>query len=117
MITFERWRVVDDELKEMFINDYSGLCNYERSLLMDNVKIFNRFLFEAHAVADKREHYSARTIVEVLRHNSLAHDNHEKYKISNDITPIMAYASMQMFPSLNGFFKTRAKRSKHNVSK
>lgn len=114
MVDFGTWKLFTEHGRRCLIESYAGLCREEEDLLTEpqNIKLFSRFLSEAHAIARHRERYSARTIVEVLRHNSLAHDSDEEFKISNNITPIMAYASMQMFPALNGLFIIKGERRK-----
>lgn len=115
MITLKHWQSVSIMVKDMLIHDYRVTNNDSISIeqsykLSANQDLYTAFLIEAHKVAAKRDHYSARTIMEVLRHNSYASDDDPRYKINNDITPLMAKMSMLMFPSLNGLFKTRSKK-------
>jgi hypothetical protein len=59
--------------------------------LADNEHIYDTF--EAHAlalIAKGRTHYSARTIVEVLVHESILRENGGEFKIGNDRAPDLA---------------------------
>ena len=60
--------------------------------LPDNVHIWQAFEQEAAKVISKGyKHYSARTIVEVLRHQSaIAENSTSGWKINNDIIPYLA---------------------------
>lgn len=104
------WCNFTEKGKKNLIKEYSNLPKDEEELLCKNLELFDRFLVEAHYAAKFRDHYSARTITEVLRHNSLASDTDKQFKINDHIVPILSYASMQMFPSLNGFFEIRKDR-------
>ena len=83
------------------------LSMYELCMVADNLDVFIEFCDEAHKIAMHRDHYSARTIVEVMRHHSTIRGAGKQFKISNNITPLMAKLSMDMFPMLNGLFSTR----------
>lgn len=78
--------------------------------LAENWHIWERFRDEAHRMrARGREHYSARTIVEYIRHETaLADTSEEKFKINNDVAPDLArlYA---MLPGAAEFFEKRGR--------
>jgi hypothetical protein len=57
-----------------------------------------------------RRHYSARTIVEYLRHETSARSVDSEFKINNDATPGMAQLYMLIMPERSGFFELRQKR-------
>ena len=84
----------------------SGLNSLETTDVAVNVALFDLFVVEAYKVCN-RKRYSARTIIEVLRHNTLASDDDKEFKINNDIAPKFARVSMALFPVLNGLFETR----------
>jgi hypothetical protein len=85
----------------------SGTDSFVTAPVADNVALFDRFIYEAHRVSG-RKRYSARTIIEVLRHNTLASDNDKDFKINNDIAPKFARVSMALFPALEGLFELRS---------
>ena len=117
MITIQLWKSWNKDTQKKITEDYCfdvGIDCEDRKKLSDNITLLTNFSIEAHRVAKHREHYSARTIIEVLRHNSLIEDNDPDYKIDNNITPLMARISMAMFPALNGLFETRILTSKVN---
>ena len=85
--------------------ELSDITEQEYGACLDNHKLLDAFFIEAHKVAH-REHYSAYTIVEVLRHNSAVLDNSQAvFKIANEMKPVLARVSTELFPMLNGLFK------------
>jgi hypothetical protein len=76
--------------------------------LADNRHVWHRFEAEAHKVrARGRKHYSARTIVEVLRHESALADSGEPWKLNDHNTPDLARLYLLAHPDASGFFETR----------
>jgi hypothetical protein len=73
-----------------------------------NLLIYYKFSQEAHRMAKRRERYSARTIVEVIRWNTDLQDSTTEFKINNNYTPGMARLWMRenghTYPQ---FFKLR----------
>jgi hypothetical protein len=55
-----------------------------------NLHLYNEFSLRAHEMARRRERYSARTIIEVLRWNTDLSDTSETFKIQNNMVPGMA---------------------------
>lgn len=75
-----------------------------------NFKAFEAFLAEAINV--KRagcEHYSARTIIHVLRHHSAVEDSCHLFKINDHLSKPFALVSMALIDELSGMFETREK--------
>lgn len=67
--------------------------------------IYSEFETRALEVARHRKHYSARTIVEVLRWDSLLRDGGDEYKISNNWIPGLARLFMHNWSdTYPGFF-------------
>lgn len=56
----------------------------------ENAHIVQAFFSSADAVARYRAYYSARTISEVLRHESIVRDKGSEWKINNNRTPDLA---------------------------
>ena len=116
MITLDYWQNLTPYQQELLIKQYcleAGMDNEDTQTLASNLKLVTRFSQQAHVIAQKRTHYSARTIIEVLRHNSIIEDNDPDYKINNNVTPLMARISMAMFPALNALFSIRNQTSKN----
>jgi hypothetical protein len=110
MITLSQWLGYSTEKKLELIEKYShecGLTYNQIKRLRNSLIVVDRFFIEAHKVAQKRDHYSARTIVEVLRHNSALEDGDKSFKINDHIISPLSRISMEMFPFLNNFFQTR----------
>lgn len=78
------------------------------SYLADNFHVFKAFEREADKIWNRgRRHYSGRTIIEVLRHESaLADDGHE-FKLNNNWTPDLCRLYMQFHPERVDIFETR----------
>lgn len=76
--------------------------------LFENWHVYEAFEREALKVrATGREHYSARTIGEYLRHHTLVAQREGEFKINDHVWPDLARLFMQMNQSLRGFFETR----------
>ena len=84
-----------------------------REYLDDNPNVFRRFEGEALKVISRGfGHYSARTIMEYLRHNSnLEADPTKMFKINDHLTPTLARDFMQAHPEApKKFFEMRGAR-------
>jgi hypothetical protein len=76
--------------------------------LSANMHIWQAFCREANKVwAMGRRHYSARTIIEVLRHESAISEVGGEWKINGNYVPDLARLYMETFPERGGFFETR----------
>lgn len=75
--------------------------------LPDNLHVFDAFEREALAIARRRAHYSARTIVEVLRHNSALAENGGQFKLSDWWTPYLARLFALIHPQHASLFEFR----------
>jgi len=84
-----------------------------RQYLDENPEVFRLFEREAMRCIKKGfRHYSARTIMEFLRHNSnLEADPLKVFKINNDLIPTLARDFMAVHPEApDGFFEMRNAR-------
>jgi hypothetical protein len=64
-----------------------------------NMDIVERFFSEADRVWDSgRRHYSARTIIHYMRHESALVDSTGEYKINNNVSPDLARLYMRAYP-------------------
>ena len=106
MITITHWKKLNRQQKRKKIMDTGDI---DRVDVANNLLIFDKFISEAHKVCT-REHYSARTIVEYIRHNTQLQSDDKLFKINNNLTPKMARISMVVFPRLNGLFETRGNK-------
>lgn len=75
--------------------------------LEENGHVWRRFCHETDKVRQRRAHYSARTIIEVLRHESALSDSGEVWKLNNDNAPDLARLYLLTHPDAVGFFDTR----------
>lgn len=76
--------------------------------LCQNWHVWLAFAREANKVWDRgRKHYSARTIIEVLRHESALSDAGVEYKLNDHNTPDLARLYRLTFPERAGLFETR----------
>lgn len=76
--------------------------------LPDNLHVFDAFSREARAIHRRGfRHYSARTIVEVLRHNSALQEAGGQWKLNDHNTPYLARLFDLMNPSQAGLWEFR----------
>jgi hypothetical protein len=110
MITLKKYLKLSDDDKNSAIakaTELSDITEREFNSCINNHGLLDAFFIEAHRVAH-RKHYSAYTIVEVLRFNSDTNDDSQDvFKIANEMKPVLARVSMELFPALNGLFKTK----------
>jgi hypothetical protein len=78
--------------------------------ISENPQIFKAFCDEAIKAALKGfKHYSARTIIEFLRHHTHLREASGGFKINNDAVPYMARLFKENHPHLGNFFEYRSK--------
>jgi hypothetical protein len=75
--------------------------------LEENGHVWRRFAQVADEVRRRRAHYSARTIVEVLRHESALSDTGDPWKLNNNHAPDLARLYLLTHPDAVDFFETR----------
>jgi len=79
--------------------------------LSRNWPIWERFEREANAVYNRgRKHYSARTIMEVIRHETALAETEGPWKINNIYIPDCARLYLTLYPERDGLFELREKR-------
>jgi len=89
---------------DIFDDGYpAGFWNW----LARNKPIYNDFAAKALAISRRRDHYSARAILHVIRYETALKDSEGVVKINNIWSPGMARLFMEEHPELRGFFKTR----------
>ena len=81
--------------------------------LKENYRIFSHFEDEGLAsYAAGFEHYSARTIVEVMRHKTnLREIGDGQWKLNDHRTPDMARLYLLLHPGHKGFFELRGRKA------
>lgn len=92
------------------VEENKGLFTDEFAAWIEkNLHVFSAFAEQALYVKKtmRREHYSARTIGEWLRHNSSLREGGGGWKLNNDHFPSIARLVMIAYPELNGLFETR----------
>lgn len=72
-----------------------------------NFVIWRAFEREALRVAERRLHYSARTIAEVIRHHTALAEQGGHFKIGNDTVPDMARLFALLHPEREDLFEFR----------
>lgn len=76
--------------------------------LQENMHIWEAFKNEAFAVICKGyRHYSARTIIHVLRHHSALHEKSGEWKINNNHSPYLARLFDLVYPQHAGLWEYR----------
>ena len=76
--------------------------------LSDNEHIYREFCVESNKIYSMgRKHYSARTIIEFIRHNSELREASGGYKINNCAVPDMVRLYIMQHPGRESFFELR----------
>jgi len=76
--------------------------------LPENIHIFQAFTKEAIKISDKGfKHYSARTIIHVLRHHSALAEKGSEWKINDHHSPYLARLFDIAYPLRAGLFEYR----------
>jgi hypothetical protein len=76
--------------------------------LPSNMHIWEGFVAEAFKIIRRGfTHYSARTIIHVLRHHSALSENGGEFKINNDTSPYLARLFDLVYPNHAGLFEYR----------
>jgi hypothetical protein len=87
---------------EMFSNEFLVW-------LPKNLHIWDAFVDQATAVHKRGfKHYSARTIIHVLRHHSALNEEGGEWKINNNISPYLARLFDLKYPNMAGMWEFRA---------
>lgn len=95
-------------LAVMRANPESGFTVGFAGWLANNMPLFCRCAFEAAQIAKRVDHYSMRTIIEYVRHQTHISDSSIDFKVNNNSAPDMARLCMAAFPELDGLFAVRA---------
>lgn len=75
-----------------------------------NLSLWERFEDQANAVYGRgRRHYSARTIIEWMRHETSAREIDGEFKINGNFVPDLARLYGLMYPERAGFFEMRGR--------
>lgn len=76
--------------------------------LKDNMHIWRRFVAEADKIKGTgRQHYSARTIGEFLRHQTSLRERGGEFKCNDHVWPDCARLYVALRPECDGFFELR----------
>jgi len=83
-------------------------CEEFTEWLPNNLHVWDAFVGEAMKVRNKGfKHYSARTIIHVLRHHSVVQEQGSEWKINNNHSPYLARLFDLMFPAFAGMWEYR----------
>ena len=90
-----------EQRAELFRSDFADY-------LRTNWHVYEAFERQANAVwARGRRHYSARTLIEVLRHESVLQDSDPEWKLNDWWTKDLARLWLCFHPERDGFFEFR----------
>lgn len=85
--------------------------------LADNAHVWAAFEREANRIWRRgRRHYSARTIGEVLRHESALRESGSEWKLNNIVFPDLARLYMLVHPARAGFFELRVQSNSERAA-
>lgn len=103
----QRGGSVDAILAEAPLAEFS---EWFRAWLAHNWLIWEAFEREANMVwRAGRRHYSARTIGEVLRHQTVLRQTDEQFKLNDWAWPFCARLYLRLHPERTGFFDIRSR--------
>ena len=81
--------------------------------LDENFDLWARFEHQCHLIRRRGfEHYSARTVVHFLRHETALQQKGGPLKINNNVSPDLARLYVLLHPSAYAFFEFRAVKNK-----
>lgn len=78
--------------------------------LTENWDLYRRFEEEAVAAASKRAHYSAYTVIEYLRHETLLRDQDAEFKLNQAWTSSVARLFAHLNPTYQHVFEFRVRK-------
>lgn len=120
MLSFKEFESLSDERQRELIKkaaQYCGIDPADGLTVANNLPLFREFITQSlRVVYAGRNHYSARTIIEAIRHETMIADNDRQFKVNNNIAPSMSRIAMELFPILNGLFETRRKSTRQPVT-
>ena len=98
-------------------NEHSDILSAEfLEWLPDNLHVWDAFLVEAQKVIRRGyAHYSARTIIHVMRHHSAVSENGSEWKINNNHSPYFARLFDIIYPQHVGLWEYRTTTKKKGV--
>lgn len=76
--------------------------------LCDNFQIYEKFESHGRIMGAKRSRYSARTIVEFIRHHTALREKDSEFKITNNVIPDMARLFSMLNPQYADLFEFRS---------
>lgn len=80
------------------------------SWLEENIHIYEEFKRRALQVAKYRKHYSARTLIETMRHDTAIRELRGYFKLNNNYTPCQARLFSLMHPEFKELFEFREQK-------
>jgi hypothetical protein len=88
--------------------DFTDRCKeYAQDWLPENGEVYRLFESAAKSVAENRDHYGARSIVEKLRFDFAVREANSSFKINNNTCGLLSRHFTLNNPEYRGFFKER----------
>lgn len=85
--------------------------------LADNLHVWAAFEREANRIWKRgRRHWSARTILEYLRHQAAITDTGDTFRLNNNSQGDLARLYLLVYPERIGFFETRIQRGSERAA-
>ena len=108
---YKRYSIADR--KDVIKQKSKKVGELTTSEAVNNFKAFEAFLAEAmKAKRAGRNHYSARTIIHVLRHYSAVEDKDTLFKINDHLSKPFALVAMELIDELGGLFELRSSNNR-----
>jgi hypothetical protein len=83
-----------------------------RDWIISNYRIYADFEKRANHIAQFRQHYSARTIAEVIRHESILKEDDHAFKLNGNVVPDLARLYVLMNPHNSHLFEFRCQNKR-----
>ena len=97
-----------DPLLDIVRQDRENFLPTFAAWLAENMHVWRAFEREADKVWNRgRRHYSARTILEHLRHETALADNGVEFKLNNNVAPDLARLYRLRYPDRADLFEVR----------
>jgi len=105
----QQWKklTIQQKIRHIKVSGGSVLPPDDLGYAASNMEFLDKFIEESFKISRVRQHYSAQTIIEIIRHHSAITDDSPNYKISHRARAIFSRLVMALFPELNGLFKTK----------
>ena len=96
------------QLPKPLPRDFTERCRvYAQEWLPENGEVYRLFEASARAVAQKREHFGARCILEKIRFDFAVRETNSAFEVNNNLGGLLSRHFTLINPRYEGFFQER----------